>query len=127
MKGHNEVMHEDTENKMFKDLLSDYAAPAADNGFSEEVLAGLEAQPDHSRLKTRLVGGAGLIGAVIAGMQLPGLWNYLSGMSVPNVQPLSTPQVNTGLFSTSYGMAAVGIILLLGFWIANNVLFGEDM
>ena len=126
-KGHNVVMHEDTEDKMFKDLLSDYAAPTADNGFSEKVMANLEPRPDHTRLKALMVGGAGLIGAVIAGLQLPGFWNYLTGISVPDIQPLPTAQIETGLLSTSYGMAAVGIILLLGFWVGNNVLFGEDM
>lgn len=127
MKGHNEVMHEDTEDKMFKDLLSDYAAPADDNGFSDHVLASFEARPDHSRLKMLMVGGAGLVGAAIAGLQLPGLWNYVSGFKVPTLQPVSAPAVDTSLLSSTYGMAIAGMVLLLLLWVGNNILFGEDM
>jgi hypothetical protein len=127
MKGHSVVMQDDFEDKMFKELLGDYTKPAADDGFSEYVLANLEAQPNHSRLKTILVGGAGVIGAAIAGLQLPGLWHYLTGLKVPAIQPIAAPQVDAGMFSSTYGMMVFAMIAVLMFWVGNNILFGEDM
>ena len=52
MKGHSDVVQDDTENEMFKDLLGDYAAPAEDAGFSDIVMASLPGEKKSKHFKS---------------------------------------------------------------------------
>ncbi|RZV43814.1 MAG: hypothetical protein EX271_03115 [Acidimicrobiales bacterium] len=126
-------MQEDTEEKMFKDLLSDYAQPAKDNGFSEFVLATLPQPQSHKRLKSFMVGGAGALGGVIALTQLKGLWTYASGVKIPKLPAIETPSMeigtlaNSSLMSSSYGPLILGLGMLLTLWIAQVLIFGDGV
>lgn len=126
-------MQEDTEEKMFNELLSDYAAPAEDNGFSDFVLAALPRPKNHQRLKSLMVGGAGALGAVIAVSQLQGLWTYASGVKIPKLPAIEAPSVEVGAFansalmSSAYAPILLGLGLLLVLWIGQTLIFGDDV
>jgi hypothetical protein len=132
------MMHDNAEDRMFKDLLGDYAAPMDDNGFSANVLAKLETTVDvtrMARIKSAMVGSAAIVGTAFAGLQLPALWRFVSGLSVPtldvpkingaSLEPIRTSALDFSIFSSSYGLgvAALGIVMLL--WIGNNLLFSD--
>jgi hypothetical protein len=126
-------MQENTEDKMFQQLLGDYAAPAEDNGFSDLVLSSLP-QPRNTRLiKSVMVGGAGAIGAVIASAKLPALWAYVSGVKLPALPTVETPTVNmdvlanSSLLSSPYAPALLGVIVLSALWMGQVVIFGDDV
>ncbi len=132
MKGHSDVMQDDTENNMFKDLLGDYAEPSQDNGFSDLVMASLPGAKTSNHLKSLIVGGAGALGAVIAGSQLPGLWNYVTGVNVPNLENLpniseiQAPAFSLPMLDTSYGMVTALMIGLTVLWLGQSLMFGDD-
>lgn len=126
------MMHDNSEDKMFKDLLGDYAAPADDDGFSAALLANLPAEPNPARIKSLLVGSAAAVGGAIAMMQVPALWTYLKGVSVPKLPTPSAPAIDfsaldsTGLMSSSYGIWVFTLGALMALWIGKSVLLGDD-
>ena len=126
-------MHEDTEDKMFQQLLGDYAAPADDNGFSDLVLASLPQARNTKLIKSVMVGGAGAIGAVIASAKLPALWAYVSVVKLPALPAIETPAVNmdvlanSSLLSSPYAPALLGVIVLSALWIGQVLIFRDDV
>jgi len=57
-----------------KDMLSEYAAPVTDNGFSDGVLKSIEAQTRKvERIRRISIYGACFVGGIIAASQLPAL------------------------------------------------------
>jgi len=122
-------MQENTEDKMFAELLSDYAEPAQDNGFSEFVLASLPRPQNQQRLKSILVGGAGALGAAIAATQLKGLIGFVQALSMPTLKAPTvdmTSLANSSLMGSSYAPVFLGIGLLVAVWMAQTLIFGED-
>ena len=126
-------MQENTEDKMFQQLLGDYAAPADDNGFSDRVLASLPKARNTKLIKSVMVGGAGALGAAIASAKLPALWSYVIGAKIPTLPKVETPSVdisiisNYGLMNSSYGPVILGLGILLVLWMGQTLLFGDDV
>jgi len=127
MKGHNEMMSDNSEDKIFKDLLSDYARPVPDGGFSAAVLTRCARRKDNRVLKTVTIGSAALVGGLIAAAQLPALLQLTSKFSVPEIptSKLATIDVNT-LASTIFAspfMLATALLVIL--WFCATVLSGD--
>lgn len=123
---------------MFTDLLGDYSAPIADNGFSADLLADIQMQAHHTafknararqKLKTYMVGGAAIAGGAIATLQLPALWTYMKSLTVPalNVPTLDMSGMQTSLAAPSYTLAAFAMIAALFVWFAGSALFGDNL
>ena len=72
-------MSEQTE---FENLLRAYAAPIADNGFTEATLAREKAQ---AKWRLPILLSAGLIGGILAMIQMPALWQMLSALEIPPI------------------------------------------
>ena len=122
-------MQENTEDKMFAELLSDYARPATDNGFSEFVLASMPRSQSQKRLKSLLVGGAGALGAAIAATQMKGLIGLVQAVNLPTLKTPSvdmTSLANSSLMSSAYAPVFLGLGLLVALWMAQNLLLGDD-
>ena len=121
-------MQENTEDKMFAELLSDYAEPAEDNGFSQFVLASLPRPQSQQRLKSLLVGGAGALGAAIAATQLKGLLSFTKGLTIPTLEAPTvdmTALANSSLMGSTYAPVFLGLGLLTALWIAQTLIFGD--
>lgn len=132
------MMHETPEDNMFTNLLGGYSAPIADNGFSANLLAEVQMQAQEAvlekaqtsqRLKNYMVGGAAIVGGAVAVLQLPALWTYLKGLSVPalDVPSLDMGAVQTSLETPSYTLAAFAMIAVLFVWLAGSALFGDNL
>jgi hypothetical protein len=68
------MMMQNPDDKLFKDLLSDYTTPVADDGFSESVLKTIEAETRKvERIRRFSIYGACFVGGVIAASQFPAL------------------------------------------------------
>jgi len=68
------MMMQTPDDNLFKDMLSDYAAPVADDGFSLSVIEAIEAETRKvERIRRFSIYGACFVGGVIAATQLPGL------------------------------------------------------
>lgn len=133
------MMHETPEDNMFTDLLGEYAAPIADNGFSAKVLADIQMHTQEANTETRqnlknfIVGGAAIIGGMVAALQLPALWTYVKGLSVPVVEvptlDLSSVQTSIGanMATPSYTLAAFAMMAALCIWLASAFIFGDNL
>lgn len=68
------MMMQQPEDNLFADMLADYAAPVADDGFSEAVLQSLESKTRREDyIRKGFIYGASFIGGLIAATQLPAL------------------------------------------------------
>jgi len=68
------MMMQNPNDNLFQDLLSSYAEPVADDGFSESVLKTIEAETRKvERIRRFSIYGACFVGGVIAASQFPGL------------------------------------------------------
>ena len=84
--------------KLFQDLLADYAAPVEDDGFTQKLLENVEAETKRvERIRRVSIYGACFTGGVIAAAQLPALVAMAGGLrlalpAVPNAGglPIST-------------------------------------
>lgn len=84
------MMMTNPEDPMFESLLADYAAPLPDDGFSEGVLAAIEAKQTHiHRVKHWLLSGAVLLGGAIAATQVPALIHLTANLAVPSLPSLT--------------------------------------
>jgi len=122
-------MQENTEDKMFAELLSDYAKPAEDNGFSQFVLASMPRPQNQQRLKSIMVGGAGVLGAAIAATQLNGLLGVLKALTLPTLKTPTvdmTPLANSSLMGSSYAPVFLGLSVVVALWMAQTLIFGDD-
>ena len=65
--------------------LRNYAAPIADNGFTQATLQ----RTQHMKaLRRPILGAAGAIGALSAVSQMPNLWRLLHQLNIPHISPL---------------------------------------
>lgn len=97
------------EDSLFKDLLSDYAAPVSEDGFSESVLRHIQDERRKvERIRRFSIYGACFIGGIIAASQFPALFSMISKLK------LAAPVMpDAGALSLSHWGWAV--IILLGF------------
>ena len=96
------------EDKIFQDLLSDYATPLEDAGFTESFMALVEeVDLRHRKLRRGLIFGACSIGGLISALQLPGLIDLIAGQDFS----LGTLPIS-GFDQPSW---TFGAILLVGF------------
>ena len=94
---------------LFKDMLSDYAAPVADEGFSQNVLAAVEAATKREeRIRRVSIYGASFVGGLIAASQFPAL---LAMAAKVNIAVPALPGAG-GMASSQWSLAA---LVLLGF------------
>jgi len=90
---------------LFENLLQDYAAPVADDGFTDHVMAQITAETEkQARLRRLILWGASFTGGVIAATQLPGL-----------VQWLASVELSTGDAITNLPMWAMTALIVFGF------------
>jgi len=117
------MMVDDTENNEFRELLSDYAEPISDDGFSEHVLMQANAPQNIGTIKRFMVGGATLMAALVAVPQLSKLLQLLGGVKLPE---LSIP---TNLAETSYAptMPIMALLAVLIVGLGSSFLFSSDL
>jgi len=90
------MMMQNPEDTLFKDLLSDYAAPTPDDGFTQSVMSTIDAETIRTetikieRLRRGLIYGSSFVGGAIAATQFPALLKIIAGLTpvLPNTAPL---------------------------------------
>lgn len=122
------MMQENTEDNMFNALLSDYAAPLDDDGFSDALMANLPTRQTHP-LKAKFISTAAILGGAYAALQLPTLWRYISGLTLPsfNVPKLDVSQIETAATSSSYTLVAAALFAIMIIWLGSTFVFGDEM
>ncbi len=130
-KGHNDMMHDNFDDKMFKDLLGDYAAPLAEDGFSHSVMASLPQRDKvENKLRSVFISTGAIIGGGIAAAQIPAVWGYISGVKLPTltVPNMDIAQLETAASSSpSYMLIAAGLMALMIFWLGSALLLENDI
>lgn len=101
------MMMQNPNDNLFQDLLSDYAAPVADDGFSESVLQAARANTRKvERIRRISIYGACFIGGTIAASQFPALLAMARKVTLP------TPAIpEAGTLPVSQ-WSVIGLVLL---------------
>ena len=100
-------MMQQPDDNLFADMLSDYAAPVAEDGFSDSVLKKIEAETRKvERIRRVAIYGSCFVGGIIAASQLPALVNMTTKI---NLATPSFPEAST-LPASQWSLA--GLILL---------------
>ena len=95
----------------FAALLSNYAAPAADDGFSQAVLTSIDiaalqaAQTRQTKLRLYSLYGAAFLGGAVASLQLPSLMGLLGRVSFMNAEATAMPHIVPAGIILSLGLA----------------------
>jgi len=103
------------DNDEFQTLLADYAAPTADDGFTDAFMQSIniaELQARQARqMKLRLYSlyGAAFLGGIIAALQLPALMNYLGRFKID-----TTATTNLSL---NFNILGMGLICAIALWV----------
>ncbi|MBL4869456.1 MAG: hypothetical protein JKX72_00740 [Robiginitomaculum sp.] len=120
------MMQDNFDDKMFKDLLNEYAAPMDDAGFSDAVMAGL--MPPKPR-KAYFVGIAAALGGGYAALQVPNLWRYISAINLPtlNIPKLDIPQIETASSMSPYTLVSGTLFMLIFIWLCSVFLLEDSM
>jgi len=134
------MMQDPIEDKQFENLLSDYAAPIDDDGFSAHLLAQLPDEQNSAQsntesrthLRRAFIGGGAIVGGGIATTQVPALAKLLGKVSLPviNAPEISVPviaPVDTSIMMTSYGMAAAVLLVMGVLWLGSTFIFGDQL
>ena len=88
------MMMQTPDDNLFQDLLSDYAAPVADDGFTQSVIAQIDRDTIKTeRLRRGLIYSACFIGGTIAATQFPALIKILAGLMPTLSSPAPLPSV----------------------------------
>lgn len=119
-------MTSNSQNSEFQTLLKGYMAPAKDDGFTQSVLAQIEAQNQQreQRITTyRRVGlySAAFMGGIVAAVQLPKLSQLFKSLntntpSLPDVE-ISSLGILTANLSQSTALIGGTIIILFALWV----------
>jgi len=117
------MMIDNTENNEFTDLLSDYAAPIEDDGFSDHVLSQTQIAKKTAPLKPIMIGSAALLAALIAVPQLAGLRHLISGVKLPELS-LDMNALNEMSFSNTAIFALLAAMLI---GLASSLWISEDL
>jgi len=95
------------EDKIFKTLLSDYAAPVEDEGFTQSLMLSIEKSERHApKWRRGVIAGAWAIGGLIAAIQLPALFDLVGQGLSPDLT------IMRGFEQPSWMMA---VIIFIGF------------
>lgn len=123
------MMQDNTEDNMFNALLSDYAAPVSDGGFSESVLEKLPTTQISNPLKAKFVSIAALVGGGFAALQIPSLWQYISSLQLPSISVpnLGVGQIETLATGSPYTMVATVLFAIMMIWLCSTFLLGDQM
>jgi len=117
------MMVDDTENNEFRELLSDYAAPINDDGFSDHVLMQAHAPRNTGAIKNLMVGMATLLAAFTAIPQLGKLKQLLGGIKLPELAlPANVLESASMPTMTIFALLALMIVSLGG-----SFLFSSDI
>lgn len=117
------MMVDNTENNEFRELLSDYAAPISDDGFSDHVLMQAHAPQNTSTIKNLMVGMAALLATFTAVPQLGKLKQLLGGVQLPDITlPANILESASVPNLTVFALLALMIVSLGG-----SFLFSSDI
>ena len=127
------MMIDNTEDNEFRELLADYAAQIADDGFSAMVMDNVPegvmtqvpaAKPTQApRLKYTLIGGASILAALVAAPQVQKLHHMISSVQVPDVSLSAN-------FWQNFNAPTVAMFAILSMtiaWLGGAFLFGADV
>lgn len=108
------MMMNQPDDNLFQDLLSDYAAPTVDDGFTQSVMHDIEARSKRiEKLRRGLIYSACFIGGIIAAIQLPALLNMTAKINIV------LPEVpSTGAIPLAKWSWAAPILLGFALWAA---------
>lgn len=105
------MMMQNPDDKLFKDLLSDYAAPVAEDGFSDSVLKTIEAETRKvERIRRFSICGASFVGGVIAASQFPALITLAAKIKVTVPSMLDANALPLSYWSLA-GIILLGFVL----------------
>ncbi len=103
------------DDKQFRGLLTDYAAPSPDDGFTETVMRSIDILEQQTlqvrQMKTRLYSlyGAAFLGGIMASLQLPSLITLFERFT------FTLPDLSN--ISTNLNLISIGLILAIALWI----------
>ncbi|PHS41969.1 MAG: hypothetical protein COA91_00915 [Robiginitomaculum sp.] len=117
------MMVDNTENNEFRELLSDYAAPIEDDGFSQHVLTQAPSPRNTGAIKRTMIGTAALIAAIVSVPQLASLKHFISGIKLPEVS-LNLSALNEMSISNAAIFALLAAMLI---GLASSFWLNEDM
>ena len=117
------MMVDNTENNEFRELLSDYAAPISDDGFSDHVLMQAHAPKNTGAIKNLMVGMAALLATFSAIPQLGKLLHLLGGVKFPE---LALP-ANVLESASMPTMTIFALLALMIVGLASTFLFSSDL
>lgn len=117
------MMVDNTENNEFRELLSDYAAPIDDDGFSDHVLMQAHSPQNTGAIKNLMVGLAALLATFTAVPQLGKLIHLLGGVQLPELAlPTNILESASMPNLTIFALLALMIVSLAG-----SFLFSSDI
>jgi len=117
------MMVDNTENNEFRELLSDYAAPIGDDGFSEHVLMQAHAPQNIGAIKNLMVGTAVLLATLTAIPQLGKLKLLLGEIQLPELAlPANMLESASMPSMTIFALLALMIVSL-----GSTFLFSSDI
>jgi len=117
------MMVDNTENNEFRELLSDYAAPISDDGFSDHILMQAHAPRHTGAIKNLMVGIAALLATFLAIPQLGKLKHLLAGVQLPE---LGLP-ANILESASMPNLTIFALLALLIVSVAGSFLFSSDV
>lgn len=101
------MMMQNSDDNLFSELLSDYAAPVRDDGFSDAVLRAAGAEDRKiERVRRFSIYGASFVGGIIAAIQIPMLVSLVSKI---NIAVPAIPKASSLLISQ---WSLIGVIVL---------------
>ena len=116
------MMVDNTENNEFRELLSGYAAPIDDDGFSDHVLMQAHAPQKPGMIKNLMVGTAAVLASFTAIPQLGKLKQLLGGVQLPELAlPANILESASMPTMTIFALLALMIVSLGG-----SFLFSSD-
>jgi LPXTG-motif cell wall-anchored protein len=105
------MMMQNPNDNLFKDLLSDYAAPVTDDGFSASVLKIIEAETRKvERIRRFSIYGACFVGGLIAASQFPELIAMIAKIKIAAPTLPDTGSIPLSQWSWS-GIILLGFVL----------------
>ena len=105
-------------------FLKDYSAAVPDAGFTAMMLDKADAQAARlSKIRSRMINAAFFIGGAVAAVQVPKLWDIVSGLTVPDVSiptatlpDLSALDATALSINTTYMMVGSIVIAAFTLW-----------
>lgn len=100
-------MMQTPDDNLFQNMLAEYAAPIADDGFSQNVIASLEAAGKREeRIRRVSIYGASFVGGLIAASQFPALLSIVAKVNI------ALPGLPDGGVMSLSQWSILGVVLL---------------